>query len=566
MKIKTNKIYHIQNSNINEYTDRSVLYSVAPLHHDSIFIESLSHYVDRLASYHSMNRNSFFQHILFPTETKIRRKSLSTLQSFQTKQEVCNVLNLLTGRNDLSKTTLLYWQNVLANRGLFRTSNAWCSYCLSEWQKNEIPVYEPLIWTIRDLNICTIHKIKLTEHCPTCNSFVYTHKLDSLYGYCGDCGSYLGNTNQIIDSIDRNDLHDAENLSLIIINMFKNHIPPEMSSLAKILPRIIEDHSNNISVFCKKIGISIETIRNIYYDKNQTKLTSLLKLSRMINVPLHLMLDERCIDELGYNDHGESSILPTKNIGKRSEIEDELHKIIDKDIPISLTQTSKILGITTPRLRRNFPELTDRIINKYENYFNIHTSKSHHNYHAIESQLKELLLDQSKPIPYNDTIRALGYCPNFILNKFPHLANELSNKYQRFRKQNREYKSSVKDLTLGEIEMELNKIIDDKTNPPLSLFDVCNQIGFKYCLISKKFPSQCKLIVNRYKEHRSKISENKILEFAEEITNVILKINKSGQYPSERRIQSFFPNKPAMFKKPDFREFRENSLISLGYQ
>lgn len=66
-------------------------------------------------------------------------------------------LKKLTLREDLRYLSCLIWKGIIKERGLFRQHKAWCSKCFEQWRQENKPLYEPLIWSFKDVNYCSQH-------------------------------------------------------------------------------------------------------------------------------------------------------------------------------------------------------------------------------------------------------------------------------------------------------------------------------------------------------------------------------------------------------------------------
>src|ERR1700730_17886507 len=76
------------------------------------------------------------------------------------------VLEAKTLRSDLRPLTLLPLEEILPDLGLFRKRRAWCPDCFRRWRKNGGFLYEPLLWSLRAVNLCPLHRRPLQERCP----------------------------------------------------------------------------------------------------------------------------------------------------------------------------------------------------------------------------------------------------------------------------------------------------------------------------------------------------------------------------------------------------------------
>ena len=40
---------------------------------------------------------------------------------------------------------------------IFRTTEAWCPACLEQWRAEGVPIYSPLLWSVRVVVVCPVH-------------------------------------------------------------------------------------------------------------------------------------------------------------------------------------------------------------------------------------------------------------------------------------------------------------------------------------------------------------------------------------------------------------------------
>ena len=185
---------------------RSWLYALEPVGLGSPWVESLSGYVARLAESHSVSVRALVFHEVAPLLgrprlTKTVNNGLSTFWVREAQalngtrtlaQDWVRILESLTLRNDLRWLTLLPWTDVLSNRGLLRSTRAWCPECYTTWQTEERTVYEPLLWALQVVDICPQHRRRLCLQCPICQQPLPLLNSRTRPGYCSKCGSWLG--------------------------------------------------------------------------------------------------------------------------------------------------------------------------------------------------------------------------------------------------------------------------------------------------------------------------------------------------------------------------------------
>lgn len=87
---------------------------------------------------------------------------------------------------------MLPWADVLPLRNLFRPTRAWCPSCYEEWSANCQIVYEPLLWTLRDVEVCVRHQRYLKSRCQHCGNALPWLARCTRPGYCSRCDNWLG--------------------------------------------------------------------------------------------------------------------------------------------------------------------------------------------------------------------------------------------------------------------------------------------------------------------------------------------------------------------------------------
>jgi hypothetical protein len=107
-------------------------------------------------------------------------------------QNLTQALEVLTQRKDIKFLSFLSWKEVINGKGLFRQYRAWCSQCYEQWQNDNKSIYDPLIWSLRDVNYCIHHRCQLADKCPHCSSNLPVIANFLQLGYCSQCKLWLG--------------------------------------------------------------------------------------------------------------------------------------------------------------------------------------------------------------------------------------------------------------------------------------------------------------------------------------------------------------------------------------
>ena len=181
----------------------SRLYSLEPIGLGTPWVESLTSYITRLAEAHCVSTGVLFSKEIdaLTGKGKILTFRLEENTSYSTHSingrggpagDFVRALESLTHRSGLHYLTLLPWEDVLPFQGgIQRRSRAWCVPCLHMWKADAMPVYEPLLWTLKPVTLCPVHQQLLAFVCPFCK--LQNGVLDprTRPGHCSRCGQWL---------------------------------------------------------------------------------------------------------------------------------------------------------------------------------------------------------------------------------------------------------------------------------------------------------------------------------------------------------------------------------------
>jgi hypothetical protein len=188
---------------------RSRLYHLEPIGIGTQDTESLSSYLCRLAQEHCVTSQKLVMGEIAPqmmgqdNELALTKKNVSTLFSnsdakpaingMRTKtQSLVQALEELTQRKDLKFLSLLTWKGVINEKGLFRQYRAWCPQCNEQWRQENKVIYEPLLWSFREVDFCPHHNCLLVDKCPHCSSRLPVISNSLQLGFCSRCKGWLG--------------------------------------------------------------------------------------------------------------------------------------------------------------------------------------------------------------------------------------------------------------------------------------------------------------------------------------------------------------------------------------
>jgi hypothetical protein len=192
---------------------RSRLYPLEPMQIGTAEVESLTGYVARLAEAHCVSVADLVGGELSDPSSSnpLLNPRIETNQSvFYTQPYSINgigeaprrwitILEAATLHQGLSDLTLLRFENLLSESGLFRSVSAWCPRCFED-RRGCGAVYDSLLWAIAVVKICPIHKARLEEICPNCHRSSRPLAAYSRPGFCSRCKNWLGRVDSTRDA------------------------------------------------------------------------------------------------------------------------------------------------------------------------------------------------------------------------------------------------------------------------------------------------------------------------------------------------------------------------------
>lgn len=358
---------------------RSVLYNVPPVNKENEYIESLSSFIERIASLHCITVGDLMSVLLTPNMNKLYLNNISikggdgfykTSNAVNGKGVIANdfisVMQSLTGRDDLLNTTLVNINNILADRGLLRSKKAWCPICLQKMKDgDQKEVYYPLLWSLKSYKICTKHLIKLIITCPNCFSSLSVLSRKSVPGYCSKCLNWLGKAQVEQKELCFNDqLRESEFVKQFIkLCIEKNSLQYKNNDITESIRYITNIcFENNIKKASAGLGFPYTTFVYWYKGYSIPPIHSVISLCTRLNIELIDFLN--CKIESKNIQFTPSTIkfLTPKNRYDDNYIYSLLREVIRKEVVISLTQLANIIGCHRTLIAQKFPEESKKII------------------------------------------------------------------------------------------------------------------------------------------------------------------------------------------------------------
>ena len=103
-------------------------------------------------------------------------------------------LQELTGETGLAVHTCLPWRGLFARNSsgaVNRCSKRWCALCFEAWDRNGLEPWEPLLFRLQPVVRCPMHRVRLSNRCPSCDRTQPFVAQRVPLSYCHHCGARL---------------------------------------------------------------------------------------------------------------------------------------------------------------------------------------------------------------------------------------------------------------------------------------------------------------------------------------------------------------------------------------
>lgn len=385
----TSGIYKSWDISIPQIIKPSKLYRLEPIGLGTPYVESLTSYICRLADAHCVRTGTLILKEIIPRIQKYNsvhnRKALYRNSGAinncgyegSYKSSIVLTLEDLCQRKDLSSLTMSTWRDYLYLSTLHNTNRKWCPFCFSEWRKMQTTIYEPLLWKIRHLKICPIHRTMLIEKCTNklCNK-TNKHLGGNLNnGYCEHCNEWLGlklgeeHESQKVnmeDEIREYEFDIFNLLQLLTISQVQSGEQIKQTLNRNFIFLKEEVTNKNLGQDMKKAR---EILKNCVLSRNILSIESLFFICSVFGITINELMSQE-LQSTKCTETNENKV-KKKYIKRRqidwNSIEKMLGSISNAKInPLpSVNQVAKDFGIDKTSLRGRFPELTKAISENY---------------------------------------------------------------------------------------------------------------------------------------------------------------------------------------------------------
>jgi transcriptional regulator with XRE-family HTH domain len=432
---------------------RSTLYNLEPIGLGTPYVESLTSYISRLAECHNLNITTLVSETFIPfVETYHLQKSLMD-RSLGTLVNDINgnspisfdyvaALENLTTRKDLIYLTMILWTGLFSTTKVIGDHRKWCSICLEEFKNNGTNVYEPLIWCIKDIEVCDRHNVKLEDRCSNCGKRLQNLHTNLIVGHCQYCLKWLGSDNNIDTTCKLSKYQEflIESFKPIIANTSELEDYPTKIKIGLVLKRIMEENNiTSVPQLSNFLGINKGTVKGWISNKRSPSLESMFKICSKMNLSIYELF---CVDtkvDLNVNNTKQNRPKLTKK-----EYENKLQDAIKNKYNMGLFKLSQDEGFDSRTAKKYFPSLCEVINSEYLN-------KKLEIKFQTKKTIKEKLitaLEMEPPISFTKFSEEFGISMNDAKKHCPELSQRLVDRYSSYKE----------NMTINRIETTINDI------------------------------------------------------------------------------------------------------------
>ncbi len=479
--------------------------------------ESLTSYFLRLSEAHCVTPRRLFDNglnLVLRKDDQNSRGLVGPSDTFGTWQingsglvaeKWVKALEAITLRHGLSALTLLPFREAFSKQHACRRERAWCPLCLYSQDQSDGIIYEQLLWTLKSVSVCSVHKVILQTKCPHCQRVSSPLSGTMCPGKCGACNGWLG----VLSRQAHNELDGANDESTEYQIFIANEVGRLIAVSLEIKDKFNQEISKTaISRFVERCFDGKTRALTRYLGLNRgadsalaTKrqrcfvgLSLLLKLAFASQTPLlDLLTDEDALAK--FSPMISTATRPSPLLAAKKEIVlSALAAAVHEIPPTSLEELGVRLGITSSRLRQHSTE-TCKLITK-----NYRLSESGRKALAwqrgrlrttaeIEAAFKAALM-ADPPLTLNQVAQSLGYRNRFALKyRVPELCRALLEKHPKPHEARKHF-----------VESELRKSLE--SDAPEDLLTVAKRLGYKSTHeLGLRHPTLCRKIRSRYEAH-----------------------------------------------------------------
>lgn len=427
----------------------SRLYSLLPIGVGTGFVESLTSYSARLARAHRVSPAQLFTKEILPLMNQVPHESrIGRINSgfggynrffngcAKPADFLTSRLERLTLRSDLVWLSMLRWRGTIASVSLSKQLRAWCARCLNEWRQQGKAIFEPLVWTINLVSLCTVHHSPLTIECPACNKRSAPLEGRLRAGYCAKCDAWLGQVRNCSRASSRFATSGAGDLppefisSQIFAALEMTDKPVDGLTLTTRISTMLQSRGFSNAAFLRAAGMQKGAFFSPRYASRGVSLKVLLRICYSGEMNLKDLLNRQAAgpsaDQVIIR-RRIPQVAKWKNKLYIDALRSALETALAEPCPTGVITVAARSQCSPEQLREKFPQLCQSIALK-RNRVRVRRRQ------RLARMLKKAL-DAKHPQPIHALAKRIGGSYGWLYKTFPLEVSQLSARYQAFKKQ-----------------------------------------------------------------------------------------------------------------------------------
>jgi hypothetical protein len=501
--------------------ERSSLFHLEPVGVGTPNVESLTSYLTRLAYEHCVPlvklvltevaprlQENYVPHPEHTSLAKVYGERTHALNGVGTMAaSLVQVLEALTLRSDLRFLTLLSWNQVIPQRGLLRSHRAWCPSCYQQQRLKEQVIYDPLLWSLATVEVCSHHHQRLLSECPHCHKQLSPLVGRNRPGYCPQCGEWLG-------SFPNTELSGTQVLSEDELR-WQTYVVGSIGELLAAAP--------HLSSLPTRDRIATATSACI----NQVAEGNVSALACLVGVPQWQMY--------------------TWYSGTRIPV-------IDSLLQWCCTLEISLLDfLTAEAMVTDCKPKTTLLQGKQKKPYK---KLNRDTRQALRKALQKALSEYPPP-SLKKLASRLEYYPKVLTYNYPALCNQLKVRYANYKK-----------IRLQEIQKEIQTSLEAalKEEPPASLLEISKRFGYKgSAFLYSLFPELCYQISTRHEAYQETCTLKNREKRCQEVRQIAFQLHEQGIEPNTSNVAKLL-TKPGGIRRRDVQITLREVRRELGYE
>ncbi len=345
-------------------------------------IESLPSYIHRVSIAHGVDVGQMLK-LVNNNIPKLLRFGNSYMRpevmicKGKTTDSLIEAFESATGQNLFGSTLWIVNNLVGRSSGEVMEGFRWCPECIEEMNKMD-GAYFKLLWHMKSISACPIHRTRLISMCQHCNHDQTSYRKRTDLGYCQKCGYSLGQRGKPLRPQDL--VNTWNDIGYDVVELFREIADLDPIDLKRDGPFIslsdlhrFYSEAGRIEDF--NIILNPEDLRSLLYRHKPVSLMVVRRIAFGFGIPLLSFLNGDAIKTIPLIESGNFCHLKTGYLESRRSNKRE-HSAVLETInaartiypPLSLKALSSHVGVSKGYIEYRFPVIKNQIVEAHSNY------------------------------------------------------------------------------------------------------------------------------------------------------------------------------------------------------